>query len=338
MKKKILIFLFFYLVLAFSPAFSGEDIFKIKLEVTTEKELFFLKEIGLDCPDKGECICEANISQLNHLRTAHYPYTPLKQGIRIEKERIERGTKVPSPDSIVGSNGTNYYIHGFDTTYSNISVTGAPSGATVEEIEVRYDIIHTYVGDLVVDLTDQAVSCVYNLWDREGDGQDNIHDTVSNIDYFNGEPVNQTWRLRVYDASYGDTGYIDYWSITIWYQGPADLIVQSLIPSNYNPMVGEAIDVTMVIKNQGQTTAQGYFWNDLFFNEPSPPVPPASGDLYWSTSSLDPGQTESHTFTGITSSVAETWYMYGLTDSWDHKLGRLRFPYQLPLRSRTSSS
>jgi hypothetical protein len=95
MKKKILIFLFFYLALAFSPAFPEEDVFKIKLEVKTEKELLFLKEIGLDCPDKGECICQANISQLNQLRTAHYPYTPLKQGIRIEKEKAQVGIKAP---------------------------------------------------------------------------------------------------------------------------------------------------------------------------------------------------------------------------------------------------
>jgi subtilisin-like proprotein convertase family protein len=253
-------------VVFFSQTFSQQDIFKIKLEVETEKDILLLKEIGLDCPEKGECIDEATIAQMNKLRAAHYSYTVLKQGIKIEEERIGTDMKVPSLDSIFGSNGNNYYIHDFDTTYSNINITGAPSQATVEGIDVHFDIIHSWVGDLIVDSTDQDVFYTYNLWDREGDGEGSIHCTETDISWFNGEPVNQTWRLRVYDDAIYDTGYVDYWSITIWYEKPSDLIVQSLTSSNYNPTVGEGIDVTMIIKNQGQNTAWG-FWNDLFFNE-----------------------------------------------------------------------
>ena len=129
MKKWIFILAFgiFCLVILFSQAFSQQDIFKIKLEVKTQKDLLLLKEIGMNCPDMGECICEANLSQLNRLRRSHYSYTAIKQGIRI---------KAPSLDAISGSNGTNYYIHDYDTTYSFINITGAPECATMDWIEI----------------------------------------------------------------------------------------------------------------------------------------------------------------------------------------------------------
>ena len=291
----------------FSQAFSQQEVFKIKVEAKTERDTLLFREIGLDCLGMGECICEASLSQLNQLRRSNYSYTPIKQGITFE---------VPPRASISGSNGTNYYIHDHDTTYSTITISGAPECALVEGMEVQYDIIHSYVGDLIVELLDEEEFWVYTLRYREGDGDSAIHDTVSNISWFDGEDVNQTWKLRVSDVVYFDTGYIDYWRITFWYQGPADLIVQSLTPSNYNPTVGEHINVTMTIKNQGDEAADPCY-ADLFYDEPWPPTPPADGDLWWETSELDPGETETHTFMGITNGVAQTWSMYGLVDSYN---------------------
>jgi len=309
MKKPAIIMAFATacLVCLFSESFPQQEVFKIKVEAKTERDVLVFREIGLDCAGMGECICQASLSQLNELRRSHYSYTPIKQGMIIE---------APPRASISGSNGTNYYIHDHDTTYSTITISGAPECALVEGMEVRYDIIHSWVEDLTVELLHEEEFWAYTLWHQQGEGDTAIHDTVSNISFFDGEDVNQTWKLRVSDAFYGDTGYIDYWKVTIWYQGPADLIVQSLTPSNYNPTAGEQINVTMTIKNQGDEPADAC-WADLFFDEPSPPTPPTDGDVWWRTSELDPGETETHTFMGITNWMAQTWHMYGLVDSYN---------------------
>jgi hypothetical protein len=92
-----------------------------------------------------------------------------------------------------------------------------------------------------------------------------------------------------------------------------DLVIQSLTPSDYYPMAGESISVTLVIENLGNDDA-GIFWTDLFLNLTSPPTVPSSGD-YYCLRSLMAGERDSCTFTGITSTSPDTWHMYGLTDS-----------------------
>lgn len=282
MKKGSFLLIIFFLCLqiSYAEALTQKDIFKIRLQVENDRDLIFLEEIGLDCSEVGECECEANTAQLMRLRKYGLSYLPIKQGIVIQPSSL---------DSIYGYNGTNYYIHDMDTAYSIISITGAPAGTKVEEVEVIYDIIHTYVADLVVDLTDQEQFWVYNLWFHEGGGDDEIHDTVSNIQWFDGEPVNQSWILRVQDLDPIDTGYIDYWKIKLWYKGPSDLVVQSLTCSNYDPTVGEVIDISVTIKNYGPNEAS-YFWTDVFLNQSYPPMPPANGDLWWRTYSLQSGE------------------------------------------------
>lgn len=105
-------------------------------------------------------------------------------------------------------NTTDYAIADFQTTESPIAVnrTGnAPSGLVVN---VR--IIHTYRGDLVVNLVAPDGS-TYLLSNRSGGSADNIIGSFTvNA---SSEAAAGTWRLRVYDAAGGDTGYIDSWSL-----------------------------------------------------------------------------------------------------------------------------
>lgn len=188
----ILTFVLFCFAIPASQAFSQQDVFKIKIEIKTERDFLLLREMGLHCPGIGECVCEATLSQLNRLRASYLPYAPIKRGITFKASTLT---------SIWGSNGANYYIHDFDTTLSPIHIAAAPECALVQGIEVCYDIIHTYVGDLFVDLTDEDEFWTYNLWAQQGDGEGAIHDTVGGISYFDGEDVNQTWKLWKTSAS-----------------------------------------------------------------------------------------------------------------------------------------
>ncbi len=108
------------------------------------------------------------------------------------------------------TNTTDYTINDNATVDSPIVVSGrtgnAPSNASV-----TVAIVHTYQGDLKVDLV-APDGTLYNIHNRTGAGTDNINKTVTlNL---SSEALNGTWNLRVNDNGTLDTGRIDSWSIT----------------------------------------------------------------------------------------------------------------------------
>ena len=108
------------------------------------------------------------------------------------------------------TNGTDYAIADNATVESPITVSGR-SGNGSASTPVAVNIVHTYKGDLKVDLVAPDGS-VYVLHNRSGGSADNINSTYTvNL---SGEALNGTWRLRVNDIARGDTGYINSWSVT----------------------------------------------------------------------------------------------------------------------------
>ncbi len=129
-----------------------------------------------------------------------------------------------------GENNEIVYIPDDDSgwAYSDIYISTAPTGAMVTCIDVHYEIIHTYVEDLLVDLTDQDLSYEYHLWENEGGSADYIDETVIGISTFNGELVNQIWTLWALDTyPYLDSGTIDHWWIKVYYEVGDDFYVQA---------------------------------------------------------------------------------------------------------------
>lgn len=109
------------------------------------------------------------------------------------------------------SNTTDYQIKDNTTVDSPITVSGRSGNApSTASISVR--IIHTYKGDLKVDLVAPDGS-LYNIHNRTGTSTDNVITTVTKN--LSTELLNGTWKLRVNDNASGDTGYIDSWSITM---------------------------------------------------------------------------------------------------------------------------
>jgi serine protease len=108
------------------------------------------------------------------------------------------------------TNGTDYPIADYGTVESPITVSGR-SGNGASSTQVAVNIVHTYKGDLKVDLVAPDGS-VYVLHNRSGGSADNINSTYTvNL---SGESLNGTWKLRVNDGYGGDTGYINSWSVT----------------------------------------------------------------------------------------------------------------------------
>ncbi len=108
------------------------------------------------------------------------------------------------------TNTTDYQIADNATVNSPIVVSGR-SGNGSATTPVAVNIVHTYKGDLKVDLV-APDGTVYVLHNRTGGSADNIVQTFSvNL---SSEALNGTWNLRANDNASGDTGYINSWSIT----------------------------------------------------------------------------------------------------------------------------
>ena len=413
-------------------------VFQLKLEIKNEVELNLIKILGLVCTRIGECTTEVDIEQMKQLKQNSINFSGIREGIRIEgtssPEGIHSETFKPA-GSIYGENDSNYYVPWAQWVYSPINIDNASYDAKVEEIEVRY-YIHDFSGEintLAVDLTNENVSKEYRLWNYEGSGyyidetekdtsffdgenvnqiwklwvldssypgysyilnwhitiwfsgppicransydyyipdiwdsvcspiiintapsnarvtsldihydiihpyigdlliwatdadnsseyvlccsgsSSDVHETVTGITEFNGELVNQTWKLCANDWFEGDYGYIDFWSITLWYQDLPDLVIKSMTPSNTNPMKDSIISVDIVIKNQGSREASS-FYVGLYYNLSYPPDIYTWEDKEEYISSLASDSSKIVTFTGVTSYDTATWNMYGLAD------------------------
>jgi aminopeptidase S len=94
---------------------------------------------------------------------------------------------------------------------SSVAVTGI-TGNAPSNLAVGVDIVHTWRGDLVVDLV-APDGTVYNLKPySSSDSADDVRTTYSvNA---SAEVANGTWRLRVQDRAAQDTGYINSFKLT----------------------------------------------------------------------------------------------------------------------------
>jgi subtilisin family serine protease len=123
------------------------------------------------------------------------------------------GTTPPPPGCAPATNGTNVNIPDYPgpAVSSSITISGC-SGNASSAATVEVHIIHTWIGDLVVDLVAPDGS-VYNLHNRSGGSADNIHTTYTRN--LSGEVANGTWRLRARDWAGLDVGHIDSWTLDI---------------------------------------------------------------------------------------------------------------------------
>ncbi|MGR4882219.1 M4 family metallopeptidase [Streptomyces sp. LARHCF249] len=115
------------------------------------------------------------------------------------------GTSQPN----VFENTADYAIADNSTVDSPITVTR--SGNAPSTLKVDVNIVHTYIGDLKVDLV-APDGTLYNLHNRSGGSADNI--VKSFTVNASSEVANGVWKLRVNDNANIDTGKIDSWKLT----------------------------------------------------------------------------------------------------------------------------
>ncbi|MGW1492715.1 M28 family metallopeptidase [Streptomyces sp. NPDC002402] len=123
---------------------------------------------------------------------------------------LSAGTTTPPGDVYESTADVAIPDNGAAVT-SPVTVTGR-TGNAPSTLKVGVDIIHTWRGDLVVDLL-APDGTVYNLKPfSSSDSADNVQATYTvNA---SSEVANGTWKLRVQDKAAYDTGYINSFKLT----------------------------------------------------------------------------------------------------------------------------
>jgi hypothetical protein len=140
-----------------------------------------------------------------------YTFSPTTLSVSTSGGNVTGQDFIASPPAIqTYTNSTDYAINDKSTVSSPITVAGRIGNASATT-PITVNILHTYIGDLKVDLIAPDGS-VYVLHNRTGAGTDNINRTYTlNL---SSEALNGTWNLRVNDNANADTGRIDNWIIT----------------------------------------------------------------------------------------------------------------------------
>ncbi|MEU7994652.1 S8 family serine peptidase [Micromonospora sp. NPDC049060] len=112
-----------------------------------------------------------------------------------------------------GTNGTDLAIPDTNVAVSSSIVIAGCARNASSASTVAVNIVHTYRGDVVIDLVAPDGSS-YRLKNSSWwDGADNINTTyTANL---SSEAANGTWQLRVRDVYSGDTGYLNTWTLTL---------------------------------------------------------------------------------------------------------------------------
>ncbi|MFF0152407.1 S8 family serine peptidase [Micromonospora sp. NPDC005203] len=126
---------------------------------------------------------------------------------------VGSGGTTPPPTGCTGTNGTDVSIPDAGSAVtSSITISGCGRNASSTST-VAVNIVHTYRGDLVIDLLAPDGSAYRLKNSSTSDSADNVNATYTvNV---SGEAADGIWRLQVRDTYSADTGYINTWTLTV---------------------------------------------------------------------------------------------------------------------------
>ena len=142
-----------------------------------------------------------------------YPLTVTGTGTSGARSATYTLTVVEGPGGCSGSNGVDVPIQDLGpAALSTITVLGCGRNPAASST-VAVNIVHTFRGDLLIDLV-APDGTAYRLKNSNPyDSADNVNSTYTvNV---SGESANGSWKLRARDLFGSDAGYINTWTLTL---------------------------------------------------------------------------------------------------------------------------
>jgi M6 family metalloprotease-like protein len=104
----------------------------------------------------------------------------------------------------------------------------------VKNLKVAVDIIHTWIGDLTVEIVSPSGKTVV-LHDETGMDHDDIRttydaDSIPGLTALEGEPVQGEWSLKITDSARRDTGRLNWWKLEVEYEPTAQVVQREAEP------------------------------------------------------------------------------------------------------------
>jgi hypothetical protein len=98
-----------------------------------------------------------------------------------------------------------------------------PANATITKVSVYHKITHTNVGDLYAEIGRKNGPSTWQVWvvrNHEGGSADNIDETRTAEDYFDGQNPNTEWYYDVWDGVPENVGALMEAHIYVYYISP----------------------------------------------------------------------------------------------------------------------
>ena len=151
------------------------------------------------------------------LQRAGIAYTVARRFVQIQGSGNDLRALSYGP-SAGGSNLTNVTIPDNNVSVNSaIDVSGIPAGNVIVGVDLHVIIQHPSVVDLIVEIHDPGES-VFTLSNRDPVPTPYFDKWKSYMPHWNGRPGNGVWRMWVVDKeANGASGYIDLWSLQIYY-------------------------------------------------------------------------------------------------------------------------
>jgi subtilisin-like proprotein convertase family protein len=132
---------------------------------------------------------------------------------------IEGGRSLAGEAFVTGNNGTNMNIIGYDTIDSPITIAGAPAGKTVTKVDLSVVLNYPQMCYIYILLEHPSQVLFFDAWDgnQHSCSTANLNQSWNNIHSFDFADINGVWHLLVQETNGTTTGYLDYWSLKVYY-------------------------------------------------------------------------------------------------------------------------
>jgi subtilisin-like proprotein convertase family protein len=117
----------------------------------------------------------------------------------------------PVTPGCAGDNPGDAPVFDLTTVTSAVPIAGCGRAASASST-VAVHIVHSFVGDLVIDLI-APDGTAYRLHDSSSDSTSGLDRTYTRD--LSAETADGVWRLRISDVGYSDTGYLNSWSLRL---------------------------------------------------------------------------------------------------------------------------